>query len=1082
MNNNKPLHPKAMVFFKTCLIFLISLSCHFSTCLAGTSSTLPDLTVASASLESTTFHPKNNINFECTIQNVVQGDAGSSRLGIYLSTDTKYGSSDIELGDAYTSSISGINYKKVSGSFTIPENVATGTYYILFYADHKKEVSEGDENNNTHYIKVTIPHPDITVKSILFDTPQRTGLNFSIQGTLDNSSTAKAGEFKIGFYISTDNLLDDDDILIGDSYQEFLFPGEGSYYTVVTMPSKTSAGDYFIIAKADYLDHVTEVDETNNIASAEVSVVVSNLAVYNPSVDPVTTIAGNDIEVSSYILNDGDYGTPAGQIAYYLSSDNTYSSKAQFIGAQEFEELILTKQKSVNNTLTIPLESSTGTQYILFYADYNRKIAETDETDNVTAVEIFIEHPDLEVLNQFVTPVIINTNSLQLAADIKNIGKGYARSSELGFYLSSDNLFDQTDEFLAKEPVEAITEGSSQSVNSNITLPSGLASGTYYIIFVADYSGKLGETDKDNNNAFCELSINYPDLEVSNQSLSVSDLNSGDDLKVFYDVKNIGIGNAESSQVDYYLSADQAYDETDVLLGSTNIEALTSGALSSESSDLIIPNNTETGSYCILVISDLNNTISENNDDNNRTSSPLTITLPKYVITTSATPEIGGTVSGSGIHNQADTCYLAATVAEGYNFINWTENNVEVSTDTNYSFEVIADRKLAANFEIKTYDIEISNKPSDGGTVEGAGTYQHGGSAILKASPNTGYIFTNWIENGNIVSEEPEYSFTVTSNRTLAANFEYQSRQVSLSAYPEGAGTLTGEGTYGAGEIVTVSASEIKDGYQFINWTENDVEVSTNADYTFTITEDIVLVANFERKNFEIEYEADTKKGGEVYGPNTAKYNEEINPYAWSGTGYSFVNWTLNDEVISTDSSFTYIVKENLHFVAHFEIESRDITVVSNNEELGTVTGSGTYNYNEKVSLTATPAEDCEFVSWTSGFTILSVENPYLHELWKNAEVTGNFQKIIVTSIDEPDLEIFKLYPNPVSDVLNIELNNNYDFKNSIEVVDIKGMTVYKQQYNKNCIQLDVSSLKKGMYIIKVIGADYIRSSKVLIN
>ena len=57
-------------------------------------------------------------------------------------------------------------------------------------------------------------------------------------------------------------------------------------------------------------------------------------------------------------------------------------------------------------------------------------------------------------------------------------------------------------------------------------------------------------------------------------------------------------------------------------------------------------------------------------------------------------------------------------------------------------------------------------------------------------------------------------------------------------------GYTTGEGLYEANSDAIVTATA-NNGYHFVNWTKNGVEVSKNATYSFTVTEDVELVANF---------------------------------------------------------------------------------------------------------------------------------------------------------------------------------------------------------------------------------------------
>ena len=67
--------------------------------------------------------------------------------------------------------------------------------------------------------------------------------------------------------------------------------------------------------------------------------------------------------------------------------------------------------------------------------------------------------------------------------------------------------------------------------------------------------------------------------------------------------------------------------------------------------------------------------------------------------------------------------------------------------------------------------VTVSVNPPEGGTVSGGGTYEEGATCTLTATANAGYIFTNWTENGEVVSTEATYSFTVTGDRDLVANF-----------------------------------------------------------------------------------------------------------------------------------------------------------------------------------------------------------------------------------------------------------------------------------------------------------------------
>ena len=79
-----------------------------------------------------------------------------------------------------------------------------------------------------------------------------------------------------------------------------------------------------------------------------------------------------------------------------------------------------------------------------------------------------------------------------------------------------------------------------------------------------------------------------------------------------------------------------------------------------------------------------------------------------HTITVSANPAEAGTVTGGGEFEETDEITVKAVANEGYEFVNWTENEVEVSTDAEYTFEVLTDRALVANFkEAEPEGIEV---------------------------------------------------------------------------------------------------------------------------------------------------------------------------------------------------------------------------------------------------------------------------------------------------------------------------------------------------------------------------------------
>jgi hypothetical protein len=72
---------------------------------------------------------------------------------------------------------------------------------------------------------------------------------------------------------------------------------------------------------------------------------------------------------------------------------------------------------------------------------------------------------------------------------------------------------------------------------------------------------------------------------------------------------------------------------------------------------------------------------------------------------------------------------------------------------------------------LATYTINATANPEESGWVIGADSYREGAECTLVAEAYEEYIFINWTEDGEVVSTDATYSFIVTGNRNLVANF-----------------------------------------------------------------------------------------------------------------------------------------------------------------------------------------------------------------------------------------------------------------------------------------------------------------------
>lgn len=215
-------------------------------------------------------------------------------------------------------------------------------------------------------------------------------------------------------------------------------------------------------------------------------------------------------------------------------------------------------------------------------------------------------------------------------------------------------------------------------------------------------------------------------------------------------------------------------------------------------------------------------------------------------INLSSSPAAGGNTGGAGAYPTGSVATVTASANTGYTFMNWTDNNVVVSTSSNYQFVLTGNRTLVANFKLvpsTQVALVLSSSPAAGGMTDGEGPYNAGTSVTAKAVANTGYTFTDWRENGTVVSNSDNYTFPLTANRTLVANFTVMTFTLNVS-FTNGSVTKTpNQTTYNYGSNVVLIAVP-NTGYRFSKWsgdasgTVSPLNVYMNANKNIT--------ANFE--------------------------------------------------------------------------------------------------------------------------------------------------------------------------------------------------------------------------------------------
>ena len=346
----------------------------------------------------------------------------------------------------------------------------------------------------------------------------------------------------------------------------------------------------------------------------------------------------------------------------------------------------------------------------------------------------------------------------------------------------------------------------------------------------------------------------------------------------------------------------------------------------------------------------------------------------EYEVTVTVNPAESGTytIDPEGpYYYYGDQITVTATPTEGYQFVNFTVNDEVVTMP----YTVTEAVEITANFleeTVNTYTVSVTMNPEGAGTITGAGTFAEGTPIQLNATANDGYTFDYWTIGGENIETNP-YSFELTDNVEVVANFTHIEYTVTVSVSDEAAGTavLAEEGPFYLGSVINVNTT-VNEGYRFVNFTINNGEAVT---MPYTIAGEnttIAIVANFELiPTYNITV-AEVLNGTVTASAETAEEGEEITVTATPAEGYEltalyFVNAETEAQVVIDMETMKFeMPAADVTIYATFElipvIPTYNITVAE--VENGTVTASAeTAEEGDEITVTATPAEGYELTA-----------------------------------------------------------------------------------------------------------------------
>jgi subtilisin family serine protease/uncharacterized membrane protein len=325
----------------------------------------PDLTVLSVTSPAA-MAPGQNVSVSHVVRNLSApvGGAAATTSRLYLSTDaTLHEGSDWPLGDVTVNALAGGAQATVTRTVTIPATTAPGRYWLIAQANATDMVEEADAPGQANNWKAratpVIIGPDLVVTTAVGSRLTGPGVAIPVTTTIRNQGGGVSSPTVVVFVLAQAGRPDVS--LSANRAVPALAPGaaSGPVATIVTIPSGTPAGVYFIKVQADGPDTLEEADETNNDrATASLEVRLPNVTIVSIT-PPAAVIRGRATgapNASIVVKNTGPGPTARFNVKVFAArADGTPDADVPGSGDLLFTRTVAALGPGATTTLTGPI-------------------------------------------------------------------------------------------------------------------------------------------------------------------------------------------------------------------------------------------------------------------------------------------------------------------------------------------------------------------------------------------------------------------------------------------------------------------------------------------------------------------------------------------------------------------------------------------------------------------------------------------------------------------------------------------------------------------------------------------------------
>ena len=197
---------------------------------------------------------------------------------VYLSSNDDVVSSDTLLGgQTYAFNFAGVSAATIAmAPVTIPANTPPGIYYLGVIYDAATDGNTADNaSDRWDALRINVVPAgaaDLAVTQLSGPANTNPGASFTVSNTVVNTGAGASGSFRLGLYLSSDNVCTTGDTLIGSRVLTVAAGASSTADTLVSIPAGAALGSRFICAIVDDLGAVTEADEGNNTRATAIGI------------------------------------------------------------------------------------------------------------------------------------------------------------------------------------------------------------------------------------------------------------------------------------------------------------------------------------------------------------------------------------------------------------------------------------------------------------------------------------------------------------------------------------------------------------------------------------------------------------------------------------------------------------------------------------------------------------------------------------------------------------------------------------------------------------------------------------------